>query len=163
MTVYKEFKIGNSNSPFGFFIPLLILAVFFGAIFFLAKGIFWLFSYIAPVFLIVALILDYKVIVNFFQFIWKLLKEKTLFGIAAVILTIFGYPFVSAYLFFKALSSKTLKNVQKKMEQEQNTYAEFEEVVDEDTTFLELPPMQAHKKENVKQQAKTSEYDDMFK
>jgi len=86
MAVYKEFKVGSGNSPFGFFVPLLILAVFFAALFFLAQGIFWLFSYIAPVFLIAALILDYKVVFGFFQFIWKLLKEKTLFGIVAIIL-----------------------------------------------------------------------------
>jgi len=163
MAVYKEFKVGSGNSPFGFFVPLLILAVFFAALFFLAQGIFWLFSYIAPVFLIAALILDYKVVLGFFQFIWKLLKEKTLFGIVAIILTFFGYPFVSAYLFFKALSSKTIKNVQKKMEVEQNTYTEFEEVADEDTTFLELPPLHSQKQENSRPQAKTSEYDDMFK
>jgi len=163
MTVYKEFKVGNSNSPFGFFVPLLILALFFGALFFLAKGIFWLFSYIAPVFLIATLILDYKVVVGFFQFIWKLLKEKTLFGVGAIVLTFFGYPFVSAYLFFKALSSRTIKNVQKKMETEQNTFTEFEEVVDEDTTFLELPPLQTQKKEASRPQTTSSEYDDMFK
>ncbi len=163
MTVYKEYRVGNGNSPFGFFVPLIILAIFFATLYFLARGIFWLFSYLAPVFLIATLIIDYKVIVDFFKFIWKLLKEKTLFGIAAVVLTIFGYPFVSAYLFFKALSSRTIKNVQKKMEEEQNTFTEFEEVVDEDTTFLELPPLNSKKRENSKQQAKPSEYDDMFK
>lgn len=163
MTVYKEFKVGSGNNPFGFFVPLLILAIFFAALFFLAQGIFWLFSYIAPVFFIAALILDYKVIVGFFQFIWKLLKEKTLFGIAAILLTFFGYPFVSAYLFFKALSSRTIKNVQKKMETEQNTFTEFEEVVDTDTTFLELPPLQTQKKEASRPQSTSSEYDDMFK
>ena len=161
MTVYKEFKVGSSNNPFGFFVPLLILAIFFAALFFLAKGIFWLFSYIAPVFLIATLILDYKVVVGFFQFLWKLLKEKTVFGIAAVILTFFGYPFVSAYLFFKALSSRTIKNVHKKMEQEQNTYAEYEEVVDEDTTFLELPPLQTQKRDSNR--PASNEYEDMFK
>ena len=52
MTEYKEFRVGGSNGPFGFLGPLLILAVFFTILFFVAKGVFWLLSWVAPVLLI---------------------------------------------------------------------------------------------------------------
>ncbi|MBP6566265.1 MAG: hypothetical protein KA270_03800, partial [Saprospiraceae bacterium] len=103
MSVYREFKVGGSNSPFGFLGPLLILAVFFTALFFLAKGVFWLLSWVAPILLIITLIIDYTVVTDFFKFVWKLLKENTIMGILAVLLVVFGYPIVAGYLFFKAL------------------------------------------------------------
>jgi hypothetical protein len=159
MTLYKEYKVGGGNSPFGFLGPLLILAVFFTALFFLAKGLFWILSWVAPVLLIITLIIDHQVVVDFLKFVWKLLRENTLMGVLAVLLIFFGYPIVSGYLFFKALGKRSIKNVIDKAEKENNTYAEYEEVV-EDDSFLELPPL---KKPEAPKQPKSNEYDDMFK
>ncbi|MBK9737672.1 MAG: hypothetical protein IPO92_23100 [Saprospiraceae bacterium] len=162
MTDYREFRVGGGNSPFGFFGPLVILAVFFAALFFLAKGVFWLFSWIAPVLLIATLIMDYTIVTDFFKFIWKLLKENTIMGILAMVLTFFGYPFVAGFLFFKALSKRTIKKVIEKAEKERDNYAEYEEVVEEEN-FLELPQLNKTPKQTVQQPSKSSEYDDMFK
>lgn len=160
MTIYKEYKVGGGNSPFGFLGPLLILAVFFTALFFLAKGLFWIFSWIAPVLLIITLIIDHQVVVDFFKFVWKLLKENTIMGILAVLLVFFGYPIVAGYLFFKALGKRSIKKVIENVEKEKNTYTEYEEVV-EDDSFLELPPLK--KQAEAPKQSKSNEYDDMFK
>jgi hypothetical protein len=160
MTIYKEYRVGGSNSPFGFLGPLLILAVFFTALFFLAKGLFWIFSWIAPVLLIITLIIDHQVVVDFFKFVWKLLKENTIMGILAVLLVFFGYPIVAGYLFFKALGKRSIKKVIENVEKEKNTYTEYEEVV-EDDSFLELPPLK--KQAEAPKQSKSNEYDDMFK
>ena len=160
MSVYREYKVGSSNSPFGFLGPLLILAVFFTALFFLAKGVFWLLSWVAPVLLIITLIIDYTVVTDFFKFVWKLLREKTIIGILAVLLVVFGYPIVSGYLFFKALGKRTIKKAYERVEKDKNIFTDYEEVV-EDDNFLELPPL--NKRPEAPIQSKSNEYDDMFK
>lgn len=160
MTIYKEYRVGGSNSPFGFLGPLLILAVFFTALFFLAKGLFWIFSWAALPLLIITLIMDHQVVLDFLKFVWKLLKENTIMGVLAVLLVFFGYPIVAGYLFFKALGKRSIKKVIEKVEQEKNTFTEYEEVV-EDDNFLELPPLK--KQPETSKQSKSNEYDDMFK
>jgi len=160
MSVYREYKVGSSNSPFGFLGPLLILAVFFTALFFLAKGVFWLLSWVAPVLLIITLIIDYTVVTDFFKFVWKLLREKTIMGILAVLLVVFGYPIVSGYLFFKALGKRTIKKAYERVEKDKNIFTDYEEVV-EDDNFLELPPL--NKRPEAPIQSKSNEYDDIFK
>ncbi|MFZ1749222.1 MAG: hypothetical protein WAU01_03490 [Saprospiraceae bacterium] len=160
MTIYKEYKVGGGGSPFGFLGPLLILALFFTALFFLAKGLFWLFSWAAPVLLIITLIMDHTVVVDFFKFVWKLLSENILMGLLAVLLIVFGYPIVAGYLFFKALGKRSIKKVMDNAQREKNVYTDYEEV-DEDDNFLELPEL-SHKS-NQPTQSATNEYDDMFK
>lgn len=161
MTVYKEYRYGGGNSPFGFLGPLLILAVFFTVLFFMAKGLFWLLSWVAPVLLILTLIIDYKVVKDFFTFIFSLLKNNPLVGILALVMIVFAYPFVAGYLFVKALGKKSIKKAIEKVENEKNTYTDYEEVQDEDDSFLELPPLK--KKQETVKQTKSNEYDDMFK
>lgn len=162
MTVYKEYRVGGGNSPMGFLGPLLILTLFFGALFFLAKGVFWLLSWVFPILILITLIVDYQVIIDFFKFVWKLLKENTIMGILAVLLIAFGYPIVAGYLCLKAISRRSLRNVMTEAEKNQSTFTEYEEVV-EDESFLELPPLQKNTKSPVQKQANPNEYDDMFK
>ncbi|MBK9255237.1 MAG: hypothetical protein IPM42_07110 [Saprospiraceae bacterium] len=159
MTVYKEFRVGGGSNPFGFLGPLIILALIFAALFFIAKGVFSLLAWAAPVLLIVTLFIDYTVFVDFFKFIWKLLRENTLFGILALVLIFFGFPIVSGYLFFKSIMRRTIKKSVEQIEKSKNTYTEYEEV--EDEPFLELPPIQ--KAPEKQKEARTNDYDDMFK
>ncbi len=161
MTQFREYRVGGGSSPFGFLGPLLILALFFTGLFFLAKGVFWLLSWVAPILLIITLILDYTVVTDFFKFVGKLLRENTIMGILAVLLVIFGYPIVSGFLFFKAIGKRSIKKVVDQVEREKNTYTEYEEVVEEEENFLELPPL--NKKPEPTRQTKSNEYDDMFK
>lgn len=161
MTVYKEYRVGGSGGPFGFLGPLLILAVFFTILFFVAKGVFWVLSWVAPVLLIATLIIDHRVVTDFLKFVWKLLQENPLMGIAALLLIFFGYPVVSGFLFVKAIGKRSIKNALNKMEQGRNTYTEYEEVTEEDDSFLELPPI--NKKKEPVRQAPSNDYDEMFK
>ena len=163
MTVYKEFRVGGGSNPFGFLGPVLILALIFFALYFVAKGIFSILMWAAPVIFIATLILDYTVFTDFIKFIIKLLKENTVMGILAAILTFFGFPFVLGYLLLKAIMRRGIKSAVKRAEKEKNTYTEYEEVQEEDEdTFLELPPLQKTAKTNEKTKA-DSEYDDLFK
>lgn len=161
MTEYKEYRVGGSGGPFGFLGPLIILAIFFTILFFVARGVFWLLSWVAPVLLLITLIIDYKIVTNFLKFVWKLLQENPLMGIVALLLIFFGYPVIAGFLFFKAITKRSLQKAVSRMEKERNTYTEYEEVNDDDDSFLELPPLK-NKKEAPKQ-TRSNDYDEMFK
>ncbi|MEZ4911965.1 MAG: hypothetical protein R2774_14020 [Saprospiraceae bacterium] len=165
MNQFKSYNIGfsSSNNPLGFIKPLLVLAVFFTALFFLAKGVFWILSWVAPFLLIITLILDRKVVIDYLQFVWKLLKENSLVGILMVLITIFGFPIVSGFLFLKALGKRSIKNTINQIEKERNSFTEYEEVnIEENEDFLELPK-NIRKPEPIQNDKSTNEYNDIFK
>ncbi|MFZ1703349.1 MAG: hypothetical protein WAT79_03330, partial [Saprospiraceae bacterium] len=151
-----EFKVGgNSNNPLGFLGPLLILTIFFAILYFFFKGLFYVLNIIAPVLLILTLFLDYTVVKDFFTFLWRLFKDNPLLGILAGVLLFFGYPFVSGYLFLKAILRRGIKKKIDSIHKEKNTYSEYEEVVEKEDDFLELPPLQQKPKND-------NPYDEVF-
>ena len=156
--MYRTFQTGGGKNPLGFIGPLLILTFFFATLYFIARGIFTLLYWVGPVLLIIALILDYKVVVEFLQFVWSLLLKKPLLGLLVVGLGIIGWPIITGYLFFKALGRRNMKKLYDTVEKEQNTYTEFEEVV-EDESFLELPQLNKQKEAPTQQPNK---YDQLF-
>jgi hypothetical protein len=155
MTVQKEFKFGGENNPLGTFGGLIILILFFVALFFIAKGIFTLLSYVAPVLLILSLIIDHTAVIDFGKFIIKLFKNNILVGILAVLLTIVGFPIVAGFIFFRSIIRRKLKSITKEMNKEPE-FVPYEEVVEEED-FLELPEME-HPPQEV-----DNDYDDLFK
>ena len=136
------------------------MVLFFVMLYFLAKGLFWILSLVAPILLIATLIIDHKVILDYGKFIFKLLKDNPLVGILGVLLTVVGFPVVSGFLFFKALARRTINSKLEAIKKErQGEYAEYEEIV-EDVEFLELP--QVEKVERNPSSNKGNEYEDFF-
>lgn len=158
MTQYNNFSFNSSRSPLGFLGPLIILTLVFLGIFFIAKGIFKLFTFLAPVLLIAILILDYKVLLDYIKSIFTYLKTNPLIGIVMSLITFFGFPFVLGYLLFKAIGKRKIKSILEHVEKEKNTYTQYEEVVEEEDNFLDLPPLN---KETLKESRKNN-YDDTF-
>lgn len=161
MTIYKEFSFGGKKSPLGSFGGILGLALFLVAMYFLVKGIFWILGILTPVFLICAAIFDYKVFIDYFNFIIKLLKENPVFGLVMILITIVAFPAVSGYLFIKAWGRKKVKDYEKQVKNESERFDQYEEVKDEED-FLELPKVQ-HKQEVTRQTPDQNEYDGLFK
>jgi len=155
MTVYKEYNFGGQKNPLGNFGALIILILFFVVLFFIAKGIFTILSYVAPVLLILSLIIDYTALIDFGKFIVKLFKNNILAGILAVLLTIVGFPIVAGFIFFRSIVRRKLKSITSEYNKETD-YAEYEEV-EEETEFLELPKIE------IPPEDPPSEYDDLFK
>ncbi len=114
-------------------VGLLVAAVVLFVLFVLARGIFWLLSLLAPVFLIAALFLDHKVFLRYGKWIARLLKERLPMGLLLVFLTIVAYPLVAAMLFGQAYLNYQLKGEPDK--EEPDEYIAFEEVEE-----LELKP-----------------------
>lgn len=136
MSSRKIYEVTKLN-PFVF---LLILVLFIMSLFWLTKGLLKILSFIAPVLLIGALIVNYRVVLGYGKWISDSLKRNPLFGILAIIFTIIGFPIVSAFLFVRALLSKGVgtSSVRKRGE-----YIKYEKV-DED--FLDLSELKEHKK-----------------
>ena len=158
MTNRREFQIGGSNNPLGGIGAIVILVLFFVALYFVAKGLFTLLSYVAPVLLILTLIIDYKVVIDFGKWIIKLFKNNVLTGILAVVLTIIGFPIAAGFLFFRAMVRRKLRSMGEQVDQ-RDEFTDYEEVVEEED-FLELPPIEPVEKP---QQKSDSDYEDLFK
>ncbi len=128
MTTQRMFKTTNVN-------PLLALSLvilFVVALFYIAKGVFWLLAKAAPFLLIAAIILNYRVVWGYAIWLKDLLMRNPLMGIIAVVATIIGFPIVSGFLFLKSLSTKRER-------QQQPKFVPYEEVEDD---FLDLSDFQ---------------------
>lgn len=127
----------NSN-PFSSLTSLIFLVLLFVGLYFIAKSVFWLLSQIAVFLVIITLIIDYKVLVGYANWIVNLfLKKNWIMGIGVTLLTVFGFPIVAAFLFGKALLKRQLgKVVQKHEEKVKGEFVEYEEV-DKDTPSSE--------------------------
>jgi apolipoprotein N-acyltransferase len=133
-------------------VSLGFLILFFIALIFVARGVFYILSLAAPVLLLGALLINYKVVVGYGKFVLRLLKERTLTGIIAVILTILGFPIVSAFLFAKAIFKRKVSSLQDQIKKEQEgLFTEYEEIQEE---VLELPELKKEKLPN--------EYEELF-
>ncbi len=152
-----QFNTKNRN-PFQAIVGVAVVVFIFIALYFVTKGVFKILSLIAPVLLIITLILDYKVILNYGQWLIKLAKKNILMGIGAIVLTVIGFPFVAAYLFGKALLKRKVKQVQKQYQQQtQGELVEYEEVDEEPKDILELPQIV-----DRPQKEKRNQYDNLF-
>ncbi len=153
----SEFNIGgNSTSS----ITGVILMVFFLiALFYLARFVFQILYFLAPVMLIATLIIDYKVVWGYLQWIGRNLKSNPVLGIGAILLSVFAFPLVAAFLLGKALLKRKVNQVQDEVEKKRaGEYVEFEEIVEEPPLRLpelEEEPRPVRRKEN-------NEYDNLF-
>ena len=146
-------------NPFNSIISILFLVLVFMGLYFIATSIFKLLALMAPFLLIGALVIDYKVVLNYGKWLVKLLKENFLLGIGAGLLTFFGFPVIAGFLFGKAYLSRKVNKLKTEYEtQTQGEFVEFEEVTDESdiTPKLELPPLK-RREEKI-----SNEYEELF-
>jgi hypothetical protein len=114
-------------------IAVLLLVGMFMAFFFIARSIFTILTWLTPFMVLLTVILDYRVIVGYFKWVWRLLNEQLLMGLGAVALTVFGYPVVAGYLLLRAWMSSQRKKDRVQEQDSQNRlgeYISFEEVDD---------------------------------
>ena len=140
---------------------ILILIAVFVALWFVAKSIFTLLAWVAPVLLIAAAVINYKVVLSYGTFLLNLLKKNPLMGIVGILMSFFFYPVVSLFLLGKALLYRKVDTLKKEFEAQnggrttEGEYTEYEEVeLPQEDKPLELPrrPLQE----------KQSEYEELF-
>jgi len=149
----------TSRSPLAGVIPLVLFAVFFFLLYKLATGIFTILSWLAIPFIIIALVLDYNVVIDYFKYIFNQTKKNPIMGVGLGVLTVFGYPLVSAYLAFRAYMSKKIKDFKQGDQPKQEKYTEYEEVEEDD--FLELEPLEEPEVINSTKGSE-NDYEDLF-
>lgn len=138
MNAHRIYKLRKVN-PFVF--GIMVIGVFFLSIWVL-KGILRLLTMAAPVLLIGAAIVNYRVILGYGKWLLDTLRSNPLLGVAAIFLSIVGFPLVSAYLFFKAIRTKE-QNVDYKKLKAKGDYTPYEEVEED---FLDLSDVKKQKK-----------------
>lgn len=152
----RSYSSGNSLFAILGLMAVVILLYFF------VKGIFTILSWVAPVLLLAALLLNYKVVTGYVTWIINSFKTKPLVGLGATIGTFFGFPLVAGYLFIKALLSYKLRNADKP----KDGYTEYEEVQEEedDEDFLDLPEIEkvTTTPSSGKAANGNNEYEDLF-
>ena len=117
---------------------LIMVTLFFVLLFFIARGIFQILAWAAPVLIIAALIINYRTVVGFLRFIWDLLRRRPLMGILAIILSVIGFPVVCGFLFGKAILDRRIRTMQKDIRRHREGELIDYEVVTEDAEILEL-------------------------
>ena len=130
----------RSNGIFGFVFLVLLLV----GLFFIARGIFTLLSWAAPVLIIGALIINYQTVINYLKFMLSLLKRNVLTGIIAIILSVVGFPILSGVLFGKSILDRKVRRLKDAYQQQrQGEYVEYEEVSRKPARDeFELPPLE---------------------
>lgn len=157
MTYKRKIDVNPGNS-IGAIIAMVMVFVL---MYFIAKGIFTILSWLAPVLLIATAIINYKVLVSYGNWIVNLFKSNWIYGTGASILTVIGFPIVAGFLFAKALLYRKVDQL--KDEYETQTHGELidYEVVDEDPIVpLELPPIKKAKPQSQQTPPPTSNNND---
>lgn len=153
----------ENNGPIASIGTLLIMVAFMIGLFFLARFVFRILAFLSPVLLIAALILDYRTVLGYGKWLINLVRRNILMGVGAILLTVIGFPLVSAFLAGKALLMRNVRQARKEQEQKvQGEYIDFEEV---DEEIMELPKLKERRREippAPKKEDDDSKYDEFF-
>ena len=140
---------------------ILILIAVFVALWFVAKSIFTLLAWVAPVLIIAAAVINYKVVLGYGTFLFNLLKRNPLMGIIGIVMSFFFFPVVSLFLLGKALLYRKVDTLKKEFEAKHGggttdgEYTEYEEIeIPKEEKPLELPRRPLQEKQN--------EYEELF-
>ncbi len=151
------------SNPLGGIIGLAIFAVILFVLFKMVTGVFTILSWLAPILFILALVYNRQVVFDYGKMLVRTIKNDLPRGIIYSVLSVLGFPLLSAFLFFKAFVTNKAK---KMVKQRDETFDDYEEVEENDEDFLELPELDLSKetKSNTGTESKPDNtYDDLFK
>lgn len=119
------------------------MIVFLIGMFYVAQFVFRILYFLAPFMLIATLIINYRVVTGYLQWVLALVKRNPVMGIGAGILTVLGFPIVSAFLLVKAIMLKKVDQAQEKARiRREGELIDYEEVDSEEL----VPPIQYEEK-----------------
>lgn len=153
-----EFK-SDSNNPLSTIITVVFVILVLFLLFRLFAFVTRILTFLTPILLIATLIIDHKVVLNYVKMLVNMTKKSWPMGLGATILSIIGIPFVSVFLFSKAMLKRKVKKVVTKAKAEREgefvTFEELDDEVVEETQpeILELEDPDLKKK---------NEYEELF-
>lgn len=147
------------NIKFNGIIGFAFMVLIFVGLFFIAKGVFTILAWVAPVLIVLALLINYRTVLNYLKFMLGLLQRNPVGGIIGILLSFFGFPILAGVLFGKSILDRKVKKLNQAYQAEKDgEFVEFEEITKpERETKLDLPPME--KQAPVK---KDNQYEDLF-
>lgn len=157
-----------SVGPLAGIIGFMFVAFMIAMLWFTVKGVYGVISMVAIPLFVLAMILNFSVVKDYFNWIVNNIKADPIKGIAMGVGSYLLFPLVSLYLAFKAYTTRKLKKqteqkVTKKKKGEE--YIKYEEV-DDNEDFLELEdldkPKTRVKQPQARTQAPDNKYDDLF-
>ncbi len=130
-------------------------------LFYVAKGVFWIMSMVAPVLFIITLLFRRQVVFDYGRSLMRLVKSSPFMGIAAIVLSFIAFPLVSTFLFGKAMLLRKVDSAKENMRQkEEQEFTEYEEIEEDDPLVLDdLEPL---REKEILKDVQDSEYDDLF-
>lgn len=122
----------------------LVAVAFFILLFFMMRGIFTILAWAAPFLLIAAILINYRTIINFGKWLYKLITGNPVVGIIALVLCFFGFPVVAGFLFGKSLLDRKVRLM---LEEQvaQDDFIDYEEI---SNTPLELKQLERREPED---------------
>lgn len=152
--------INFEGNPFSSIFGIIFVLLFLVGLYFIARFIFNILYYLSPILLIATLIVDYKVVLGYAQWLIGLVKQNPLMGIGAIVLSALGFPVLTAFLLGKALFKKRIKQAQAEVRRtREGEFVEYEELEEEvQDEPIELPEA----KPQPRQKRDPNQYDDFF-
>jgi len=147
------------NIRFTGIIGFAFMVLLFLGLFFIANGVFTVLAWIAPVLIILALLINYRTVLNYLKFVLALLQRNPVGGIIGILLSFFGFPILAGVLFGKSILDRKVKKLNDAYRAEkEGEFVEFEEIIKPNReTKLDLPPLE--KQAPIK---KDNQYEDLF-
>ena len=154
MSTFKTYNYSSGKSFYEKLLGSLVFLIFIGLLLYLFFQFYKLMWYVCPLLLIIALILEPKVIGSYFKNIWIQIKENPLAGLIQAGINIIGLPFVSLGLIFKAWVYKKFGRLNDPANQDsfEDKFTPFEEI------NIEKRPSSQTKKPVISD----GRYDDLF-
>jgi branched-subunit amino acid transport protein len=149
--------VGGTNNWLSIIIGLLVLIFIFVGLMSLAKLTYRLLTFVAIPLLVITAILDYKVILNYINWIIKLIRNNTILGIIAGLLSVIGYPIVAAMLFGNAFLQWRLKRNKPASE------ATFKQETPKIGEYIEYEDIKPSEKIQQKNAENKNDYEQFFK
>jgi hypothetical protein len=88
----------KSSGLYGLIVGVITLI----ALFYAAKGVFWVLKWVSPVLLIATLVLDYQVVVDYLKMLWNMILRSPITGVLFSAISFFAFPVTILYLFGRA-------------------------------------------------------------
>ncbi len=154
MNTFKTYSYSSGKSFSEKLIGSLVFLLFISLLFYLFFQLYKFLWFASPIFLIVAFILEPKVVAAYFKNIWHQMTENLFSGLMNALINIIGFPFVSIGLIFKAWVYKKFGRLNHNINQEA-----FD---DQFTTYEEMDIDSNTKTKSRRSALADGRYDDLF-
>lgn len=119
----------GGNNPINAIVGILLMIAFLVGMYYIARLIFKILLFLSPFMLVATLIIDRSVVVGYAQWLAGMTRRNPAIGIIGIVLSIVGFPVVSAFLLARALLNKKIKDVQQKEKtRREGQFIDYEEL-----------------------------------